>query len=299
MIGEIAAISAAFCWALSAVLYKKVLGKVGYMTTNLVRAAFAALFLLLIVPVSLSLYQSPALTSNELAVLVFGALTNLFIGDTFYFMGLRKIGVSRAQPISGSYPLFSMLLAAIILSETLTFAILIGTPLIVAGIAMVSLTNNEKKNGAPAGLSPFRGVVASIGASIFWSVGLTAYKVALSSGQIDLISANLMRTVAILPFLILSVVATRESKQLRKITRADVSALAAAGILALGIGGTLLFISQTLIENSRAIPLSSISPLFSLVLASHYSGERVTTKIVIGTILIVTGVILVTFLVQQ
>lgn len=298
MLGEVAAISAAFCWALSAVLYKKVLGKVGYMTTNLVRSTFAVLFLLLIAPISFSLYPSSALTTNELAVLVFGALTNLFIGDTFYFMGLRKIGVSRAQPISGSYPLFSMLLAAIILSESLTFAILIGTPLIVVGIALISLTTNDKNDGASTRVSPLRGVVASIAAAIFWSVGLTAYKVALSGGHIDLISANFLRTTAILPFLLISVVAAGESKQLKKTTRFDVGALASAGILALGVGGTLLFISQTLIENSRAIPLSSISPLFSLVLASHYSGEKVTTRIAIGTILIVAGVILVTFLAQ-
>jgi len=189
-------------------------------------------------------------------------------------------------------------LAAIILSESLTFAILIGTPLIVVGIALISLTTNDKNDGASTRVSPLRGVVASIAAAIFWSVGLTAYKVALSGGHIDLISANFLRTTAILPFLLISVVAAGESKQLKKTTRFDVGALASAGILALGVGGTLLFISQTLIENSRAIPLSSISPLFSLVLASHYSGEKVTTRIAIGTILIVAGVILVTFLAQ-
>jgi uncharacterized membrane protein len=99
----------------------------------------------------------------------------------------------------------------------------------------------------------------------------------------------------ILPFLLVLVIGSRESKQLRKITKADVGALAVAGILALGVGGILLFMSQTLIENSKAIPLSSISPLFSLALASHYSGEKVTAKIIVGTVLIVTGVILVTF----
>jgi DME family drug/metabolite transporter len=297
MIGEIAAISAAFCWAISAVLYKEVLRKVGYMTTNLVRSAFAVLFLLILFPVSLILYSSPALTSGELILLVIGALTNLVIGDTFYFIGLKKIGVSRAQPISASYPLFSMLLAAMFLSETLTTAIIIGTPLIAAGIALTSLATNER-NGAITKASPLRGVAASLLAAIFWSVGLTAYKAALTNSSIDLISANFFRTTSILPFLLLSIVAARESKQLRKMTRADVGALALAGILALGVGGILLFMSQTMIENSKAVPLSSISPLFSLLLASHYSREKITAKIVMGTILIVTGVILVTFFVQ-
>jgi drug/metabolite transporter (DMT)-like permease len=295
MIGEVAAILAALCWALSAVLYKKALRKVGYAATNLVRSAFAVLFLLIIFPVSFLFYTSSSLSSGELVLFVLGALGNLVIGDTCYFIGLKKIGVSRAQPISSSYPLFAMFLATIILGEMLTFAILVGTPLIVVGIALITLTAVNNDSGASTHVSSLRGVVASIVAAVFWSIGLTAYKAALSSDNVDVISANFIRTAVILPFLLVLVIGSRESKQLRKITKADVGALAVAGILALSVGGILLFMSQTLIENSKAIPLSSISPLFSLALASHYSGEKVTAKIIVGTVLIVTGVILVTF----
>lgn len=71
--------------------------------------------------------------------------------------------------------------------------------------------------------------------------------------------------------------------------------LAVAGVLALGVGGILLFLSLSLVDASIAIPLSSVSPLFSLMLAKRYSGERITPRIIMGAALIVVGVVLVSF----
>lgn len=213
MIGEIAALVAAFCWAASAVLYKKVLSKTGYLLANLVRSAFAVLFLLSILP--LIPFQSSVVSLNELGLLVFAAVTNLVIGDTFYFMGLRKIGVSRAQPISSSYPLYSMVLAGFVLGEPLTSAVLIGTPLIVIGTVAVSLAGNNN-NMKTAGGSSLGGAVASIVAALFWSVGLITYKVALIGSTIDTSYATFIRTASILPFLLGAVVIGGESHQLKK-----------------------------------------------------------------------------------
>jgi uncharacterized membrane protein len=297
MIGEIAALIAALCWAASAVLYKRVLSNVGYLAANLVRSAFAVLFLLFMLP--MSQFQSSAITLGAFTLLVFAAFTNLVIGDTFYFFGLKKAGVSRAQPISSTYPLYAMFLAALFLNEALTYAVIIGTPLTVVGIIVVSWTRNKKNDGDKNGEGSLKGVAASIVAALFWSVGLVSYKMALSMGSIDLIYATFIRTSATIPFLLLAVIAGRETKQLRKLQKKDTIMLAVAGILALGLGGILLFVSLSLIAASRAIPLSSVSPLLSLLLASLYAGEKVTAKVVVGTVLIVMGVVLVSFYAGQ
>jgi uncharacterized membrane protein len=100
---------------------------------------------------------------------------------------------------------------------------------------------------------------------------------------------------AILPFLFFAVVATGESNQLRKLAKNDIIILAIAGMLGIGLGTIFLFISLALLDASIAIPLSSISPFLSLMLASLYAGEKMRVKIVIGTSLIVAGIILLTF----
>ncbi len=295
MIGEIAALSAAFCWALSAVLYKNALQKVSYFVVNLVRSSFAVLFLLLTLP--FVFYQSSVLVPNEYMVLTLGAITNLVVGDTFYFIGLKKIGVSRAQPISYSYPICVMFFAALVLGEPLTSSVLIGTPLIVVGVILVSLDKTSKEDGSPKDSSRIKGMVASLVAAVFWSIGLTCYKWALLNHEINdpalTTFVTAFRTTVMLPFLILLFVASRGSRQIRKLNRIDFTLLAVAGILALAIGGILLFTSYVLINANVATPLSSTSPFFSLILARHYAGEKATSRIILGTIFIVFGVALV------
>ena len=250
---------------------------------------FATLFLLAILPATQ--YHSSIITLNQLAPIIIYSVINLVIGDTFYLMALKKIGVSRAQPISSSYPLYSMFLAAAILNEELTFAVAIGTPLIVVGIAIVSLARN---NTAPNGTVTRFGVILSIVAAVFLSIGFIILKMTLNNVNIDPIFATFISRLAALPFLLLAVAAAGETDQITKLSMIDVSVLALAGMLALGLGGIFLFSSLALIDASKAVPLSSTSPFFSLILASIYAGEKVGAKIVVGTTLIVTGIILVT-----
>jgi drug/metabolite transporter (DMT)-like permease len=90
------------------------------------------------------------------------------------------------------------------------------------------------------------------------------------------------------------VVAGGESKQVAKLSRSSIATLAAGGIVALGVGGILLFTSYTLINANIATPLSSISPLFSLLLARQYVGEKATPRNIVGAVLIVVGVVIIT-----
>jgi transporter family protein len=71
--------------------------------------------------------------------------------------------------------------------------------------------------------------------------------------------------------------------------------MAVAGIISLGIGGICIFLSLSLLNASKAIPLSSISPFFAIILAFIYAKEKLNIKILFGTTFIVTGIILLTF----
>jgi len=296
MIGEILALSAALCYAVAAVLYKKALRNVSYLSVNLVRTVFATLLLLATLPATQ--YHSSTVTFDQLALIVIGSVFILAIGDTLYYVGLKKIGISRAQPISSSYPLYSMFLAAVILNERLTLAVAVGTSLVVVGIALIGLNRNEKNNTALNGGAAKLGVASSIVAAVFWSIGLAFIKMALNYSNIDPIFAAFISRTAALPFLLFAVIAAGDLNRIRKLTRVDVTIPAVGGMLEIGLGAILLFSSLALTDASRAIPLSSVSPLFSLVIASIYSGERVGTRNVVGTVLIVAGIILVTFYAQ-
>ncbi|MBS7655795.1 DMT family transporter [Candidatus Bathyarchaeota archaeon] len=285
MLGEFLALLASFCWALSAILYKKALEHERYILVNLLRSLFASIFLGLILVIMP--YQLLFLSRNEFILLVFAALIGPVIGDTLYFIGLKKIGVSRTQSISSSYPLYSMLLAAAFLHENITFTIFIGALLIVVGIILLTPIKNEGYN--------LNFLIATpVLAGFFWSIALVTFKLVLNNNFINPIFAAFINRIATLPFLFFTAIAVKEFNQARKLTRAEIIFIVVGGVLGLGLGGMFVFLSLSLTTASKAIPLSSISPFFTLILAFFYAKEKLEAKIIIGTMLVVTGVFLLT-----
>ena len=289
MIGEFLALFASFCWALAAVLYKKVLENKGYFIVNLFRVAFASTFLAFIL-LFINI-QSLILTRTELILFSFAALNGPVIGDTLYFIGLKQIGVSRTQSISSSYPLFSMILAAIFLHEKLNLAILIATPLIVAGIILVLPIENKTQSNNIHSFFAFTPILTAF----FWSISLITFKFILNNSSINPIFATFLNRTLSLPFLSFTVAATKELSQMKNLNKIDIIYMAVAGIISLGIGGICIFLSLSLLNASKAIPLSSISPFFAIILAFIYAKEKLNIKILFGTTFIVTGIILLTF----
>ncbi len=291
MIGEFSALFASFCWALAAILYKKALENKGYFVVNLFRVAFASLFLAFILPFLFVNNQLSTLTRTELILFSFAALNGPVIGDTLYFIGLKQIGVSRTQSISSSYPLFSMILAAIFLHENLPLAITIGTPLIVAGIILVLSIENKTQSNNLRSFFAFTPILTAF----FWSISLITFKFILNNSGINPIFATFLNRALSLPFLFFATAVTKELTQVKNLNKIDVIYMAVAGIISLGIGGICIFLSLSLLSASKAIPLSSLSPFFAIILAFIYAKEKLNAKIIAGTTFIIIGASLLTF----
>lgn len=54
------------------------------------------------------------------------------------FIGLQKIGTSRSQPLRNSYPIWSAMLAIVVMHEQASLAVLAGTLLVVLGVVLIS-----------------------------------------------------------------------------------------------------------------------------------------------------------------
>ncbi|MHB1006696.1 MAG: DMT family transporter [Chloroflexota bacterium] len=77
--------------------------------------------------------------------------------------------------------------------------------------------------------------------------------------------------------------------------KGSVLAIVASGILGQAVGDALFLRSAKLIGASRALPISSVSPLLTLALAILLLGEQVAPFGVVGTILVLGGVFLLAF----
>ena len=99
--GLLFAFLTAFCWGIAPVLYKKALGEMGPSKAN----AFRGLGILAVLaPAFFIIYffrpgtagELLSLRADQYLVIALIALTSNAIGDVFYFVAIRDIGVSLA-----------------------------------------------------------------------------------------------------------------------------------------------------------------------------------------------------------
>jgi drug/metabolite transporter (DMT)-like permease len=77
--------------------------------------------------------------------LVGAAILGIIIGNQIYYYSLKLIGVSRAYPISLTYPLITYIFEIIIFKEPFSWLKLIGIFLVIAGVISIAFSKVRKK----------------------------------------------------------------------------------------------------------------------------------------------------------
>lgn len=292
MIGEISGLGCALCWAVSSTVTKSLAGKFEPMTLNLLRCVAASIVLWGIIPFSPGTQALSQAPWAALLYLVLSAFIGISVGDTIYIKGLRLINVNLALPIAQSaMPLLTLCAAILFLGEKITWPLALGTSLVLAGIYLIAGPGGKSHLPVAGSSSEKRGM--GIGfiliASLLWAISISLLKVGLQ--EVNLILANGVR----LPVAALSLfILTLFQKSLPQPTRPhirDMALGAVTGILAFGLGGILFLQAIRYTGAGKATVLTSCAPLFGLPLSLIFLKERVTRRIVAGTIFVVLGIV--------
>ncbi|MEM3579810.1 MAG: DMT family transporter [Candidatus Bathyarchaeia archaeon] len=136
------------------------------------------------------------------------------------------------------------------------------------------------------------GELAALGAALCWTFSAVLYKKALA--ETKPVSANVVRCVGtslvlVLIFALIGKVHVFAGLPAQVIMLASVS-----GLIGLGLGDTLYMNSLEILGVARAVPITCIYPLFSLVWAYFLAGENITLPIILGALAIVFGIWLLT-----
>ncbi len=132
------------------------------------------------------------------------------------------------------------------------------------------------------------GELAALGAAISWTISAMLYGKALQ--QTKPISANIVR-LSCTSAVLLIILAVAAGFGALPTLRLDIAALAAiSGIVGLGLGDTLYMVSLKLIGVARAVPITCTYPLFNLLWAVFFIGEKVTLSLVLGVVIIFLGI---------
>jgi DME family drug/metabolite transporter len=295
MLGEIAALVAAACWAVAPIIYKRAMANTSPIAANTMRCVSTAVVMLIVL---FALGKGNVLASLPIWVVVITVVSGvlgLVVGDTLYMIGLRTVGVSVAAPIVSTYPLFAMIWSMGFLGQPVTAIAFIGTFIIVLGVWLLS-RDRDKFPAAKKGRFALTGVTAALATSFVWSFSILLMDMAMDIPGVETLDDNyalLVARISVMALIMLMLTPMADHKwQFLKMKRRTIIELCAAGLIANGIGWLLMNYSLMVLDET-AIVISSTTPLFSMVAAFMLFKEKVTGYKIAGAIIVVIGVIII------
>lgn len=330
--GELLALGSGFFFALS-VIYLKIgqnarPNENGVFMTSLVNVGMFAILSL----AAFLLGAVPPLTASAAVFFVIAGFTNTLIGRWSWLQSVRAIGPSRGTALKVCAPVFSAVLANVVLGQPLTLTMLAGIGIVIASVVLVSREAGSRASATvapPVGdesavLVPGPGLAGVIenpaSGPRAWYASLGSNPVVLQGILLGLLSALAYGSGSVLrklgldttpsPFvgaLIGAVVATgsvlasdlargnlgrRWQDNVREVPSAFVLAGVFAGVAQLAAFSALMFTTV-----ARSATISSSQPMFAalLSLAFFRTLDTITPWSVVGMLGIGAGVAVVLF----
>lgn len=223
-----------------------------------------------------------------ISYLIISVLFNVVLGDTSYFASQKRIGVKIATPIVNTYPIFTIIIAFLLLDEEITFLYFLGAIIIISGIILLS---SGVENDGVSNKNRIRGFALALIAVLLYAGGILAVTVA--STDIDPVVANSIRLPSAMILLGIVMTGTSKKKSYKPLDKKFVYLMSTAGILGTYISSYFLVLSAQELGAGLTAVLTSLGPLFALPLAFFWLKEKVTKSVVIGTVISIIGLFIV------
>ncbi len=209
-------------------------------------------------------------------------------GRLLRFVSIEQVGASIASALINLNPLVSTGLAILLLGERVTLPILAGTIVIVLGTTSLSI------GGFRLGVRPGQLVLPILSAVCFGVVAILRKSGLAHTGPV--LGSAINASTAFIAFTTF-LLASGHGSEMRCRDRRSLAHFIAAGV-AENAGVFLTVVALGLGTVSVVTPLTATGPIFVLLLSFAFLRgiERLTARIVLGTILIVLGVYLITAL---
>jgi drug/metabolite transporter (DMT)-like permease len=232
-------------------------------------------------------YHEFLLPPHVLLPLTISVLLGGAFGDAAYLSSQERIGVSRAFPISNTYPIITYLFALFLLDDVLRVSTSLGIILAVVGVILVSrelATGNTDEKEIPY---DWRGLALALASSIMFAFATIFMEIGVT--DIDPIDANLFRmsigSLAMVPIFTVSYKSRTNPLSIKA-----VRIIAVAGFFGMGFASLLYVASIKLVGATIGAVIGSTAPLFALPISVFYLKERVTWKGILGTIATIVGI---------
>jgi drug/metabolite transporter (DMT)-like permease len=289
-------------WAVGSVLIAVGAKRLHVVPLNLVRCLVSTTLFWTLLQFYGGFRALATIPSSAWLWLVVSVLGLLVVGDTLYFRSMDLAGVSWAMPVASINPLWSVLLAAVLVGEPLSWSLFAGSLLVVAGIILVSRSSRQTAGELSASFveegeskrdprAQRTGLVLALAASVLWAIGMVALKPA-SAGIPTVLVNSVRQPMAALMMLGLTL-ARRQGRELRGLDRQSWGIILLASLLGTGIGTFFFIAAIQMIGAGRTAVLTSTAPMMAIPFSMLWLRERPTRWTLIGTVLTTAGIVLV------
>lgn len=224
-------------------------------------------------------------TASVIPLLIVAGFFRPFLSGNLGMAGIQILGPTINATVSAIAPLFGIALGVILLGETLSWEIAIGTFGIIAGVVMISC------HGQSSGRWPLVALLLPMGAGLMRSLAQALTKIALVEVPSPFFVAVVASSVS---FLVALANQGRTGRPLfLPIASGGVKWLFATGA-AYGIGA--LVVNMALLHGQLIVvaPIVNCAPLFTLLLGVMiFREEAITRRVVIAVFVVVPSVALI------
>lgn len=292
--GELAALSAAFLWAIATVVWSNLGQRIPPLELNFLKGAIAIVFLG--ITIFLSENSLPAIDPMAFWLLLLSGVIGIAIADTALFAALNSLGARRTLLLKILTSPLVALIALVFLQETLSVTAWWGILLTLLGVAWVVSeripgTNNKEEYF-------WRGIAWAMVSTLGDAIAVILSRVALTQTTISPLWSTLIRlTTGFLLLLIWLLIKNQKIREnpIQKYKHTFTAKLWIIVILTAFIGTYLgIWLQQTALKFAPAgiaQTLNATSPLFVLPIA-RWLGEKISFRAIAGVLFALVGIAL-------
>ncbi len=287
-IGEIAALSTAFCWTITSMSFESAGKRVGSMSVNLIRLVMALVFLSIFCWITRGRPFPDDASAHAWLWLSVSGIIGFTIGDLCLFRAFVVVGARISMLLMTLVPPFTALLGWVLLGEHLEPLDWMAMAFIVGGVAWVVLERSPvgKMNTERPSRS---GILLGIAGAAGQSLGFVLSK--LGMGSFDPFAATQIRVIAgIVGFSVLFLFIgwwPRVFSALKN--RGAMSRISLGAVFGPFLGVSLSLVAVQHTEAGVAAALMGLTPVIIIPPAIWINKERISPRAIIGAFVAVGG----------
>jgi len=290
-LGELAALTSAICWTVTAACFESAGKRVGSLAVNFIRLVIAFVLLGCFTLITRGMFLPFDASGSTWLWLLISGMTGFIIGDLFLFQAFVEIGSRISLLIMSSAPPITAIAGYLIMREKISLLSAIGMLVVISGIALVILSRNKDDKKLKLSHS-VKGVIYAFIGALGQAFGLIFSKFGI--GSYNPVAATQIRVIAaIIGFLVIIAISKKWGNLVIALKDLNAMKFISMGSFFgpfLGVSFSLAAIQYT--ATGIVSTITSISPILIIPISILVFKEKVHSKEIIGAFISIIGVTL-------